>query len=41
MEDDAVVEVQAETEDHATSIEEDLLAGKPKGGSITDGTSNT
>jgi hypothetical protein len=41
MEDDVLVEVQAETEADATSVEEDLLAGKPKGQSITDGTSNT
>jgi hypothetical protein len=41
MEDDAVAEIQTETEADASSIDEDLLAGKPTGESITDGTSNT
>jgi hypothetical protein len=41
MEDDVVAEVQVETEADTSSIDEDLLAGKPKGESITDGTSNT
>ena len=41
MEDDVLVEVQAETVADASSIDEDLLAGKPTGESITDGTSNT
>jgi hypothetical protein len=41
MEDDVIAEVQVETEAYASSIDEDLLAGTPKGDSITDGTSNT